>query len=219
SRRPTNGLTKYAPAFAASSACAAEKHSVTLTRMPSPDRALHTLMPSLVSGTLTIMHGSIFAMSCPCCIMPAKSVAVTSPLTGPLTMPQIFLRLSRKSPGSLASRVGFVVTPSMIPRSASLSMSLMLPVSTNSFITPPDPNTFSRLPRGFGDACRRRAEVAGLVHGAHGVDVLPASLDAVAERRLPDRRGRDRLQSVGRRDRAQHDVPVEIAFRVRLPDQ
>ena len=35
SSRPTNGLMKLAPALAASSACAAEKHSVTLTIAPS----------------------------------------------------------------------------------------------------------------------------------------------------------------------------------------
>ena len=49
-------------------------------------------MPSRVSGTLTTMCSSIFAMSCPSRIMPAKSVATTSPLTGPLTMSQIFFR-------------------------------------------------------------------------------------------------------------------------------
>ena len=66
--------------------------------------------------------------------MPAKSVAVTSPLTGPFTIWQIFLRFSLKSPGSLASSVGLVVTPSMMPIAASVSMSLMLPESMNSFM-------------------------------------------------------------------------------------
>jgi hypothetical protein len=84
-----------APALAASSACAAEKQSVTLTRMPSPDSDLHALMPSRVSGTFTIMCESMPAMSCPCESMPAKSVAVTSPLTGPFTIWQIFFRFSR----------------------------------------------------------------------------------------------------------------------------
>ena len=77
-------------------------------------------------------------MSCPSRIMPAKSVAVTSPLTGPLTMSQIFLRFARKSPGSFASSDGFVVTPSRMPSDARASMSLMLPVSANSFIGSPD---------------------------------------------------------------------------------
>ena len=118
SSRPTNGLMKVAPALAASSACAAEKHSVTLTRMPSPDKALQALMPSRVSGTLTTMCSSIAAMSWPSRIMPAKSVAVTSPLTGPFTMSQIFFRFCRKSPGSFASSDGLVVTPSMMPSAA-----------------------------------------------------------------------------------------------------
>ena len=52
-------------------------------------------MPSRVSGTLTTMCGSIAAMSCPSRIMPAKSVATTSPLTGPFTMSQIFFRFCR----------------------------------------------------------------------------------------------------------------------------
>ena len=66
--------------------------------------------------------------------MPAKSVAITSPLTGPLTISQIFFRFSRKSPGSFASSDGLVVTPSMMPIAASVSMSLMLPVSMKSFM-------------------------------------------------------------------------------------
>src|SRR2546425_7608037 len=49
-------------------------------------------------------------------------------------MPQIFFRLSRKSPGSFARSDGLVVTPSRMPSAAMASMSLMLPVSTNSFI-------------------------------------------------------------------------------------
>ena len=102
--------------------------------MPSPDSALHALTPSRVSGTFTTMCASIFAMSWPSRIMPAKSVAVTSPLTGPLTMSQIFFRFARKSPGSFASSDGFVVTPSRMPSAAIASISLMLPVSANSFM-------------------------------------------------------------------------------------
>ena len=71
SSRPTNGLTNDAPAFAASSACAALNTSVTLTRMPSPLSDLHAWMPSRVSGTFTTMWESIFAMSCPSRIIPA----------------------------------------------------------------------------------------------------------------------------------------------------
>ena len=43
---------KVAPALAASSAWAAEKHRVTLTIEPSPVSALHAFRPSGVSGTL-----------------------------------------------------------------------------------------------------------------------------------------------------------------------
>ena len=102
--------------------------------MCSPDRALQALMPSRVSGTLTTMCGSIVAMSWPSRIMPAKSVAVTSPLTGPFTMSQILFRFARKSPDSFARSDGFVVTPSRMPSDAIASISLMLPVSANSFM-------------------------------------------------------------------------------------
>ena len=61
-------------------------------------------------------------------------VAVTSPLTGPLTISQIRLRFCRKSPASFARSEGLVVTPSRMPSAAMASMSLMLPVSTKSFM-------------------------------------------------------------------------------------
>ena len=89
SRRPTNGLTIAAPAFAASSACAAENTSVTFTLRPSRVSVLHARTPSLVNGTLTTMCSSIVARSRPSRIMPSKSVASTSALTGPCTMRQI----------------------------------------------------------------------------------------------------------------------------------
>ena len=60
----------------------------------------------------------IVAISWPSRIIPAKSVAMTSPLTGPLTISQIFFRFALTSPDSLASSDGFVVTPSRMPRSA-----------------------------------------------------------------------------------------------------
>jgi hypothetical protein len=50
---PTNGLTINAPALAAMIAYAAEKHSVTLTRIPSLLSAEVVLMPSRVSGHFT----------------------------------------------------------------------------------------------------------------------------------------------------------------------
>src|SRR3546814_19002669 len=57
--RPTKGETKVAPAFAASSACAAEKQSVTLTIAPSLVSALQVLSPSIVNGTLMPTFGAI----------------------------------------------------------------------------------------------------------------------------------------------------------------
>ncbi len=58
-----NGLTNDAPTLAASRACVAEKISVTLTGMPSPDRVLHAFTPSRVNGTLTTMCSSMAARS------------------------------------------------------------------------------------------------------------------------------------------------------------
>src|SRR5580765_2160959 len=63
SRRPTNGLTKYAPTFAARSACVGEKTSVTLTFLPSDESALHALTPSFVNGTFTTMCSSLAAFT------------------------------------------------------------------------------------------------------------------------------------------------------------
>src|SRR5437868_1930170 len=115
--------------------------------------------------------------------MPAKSVAVTSPLTGPFTMSQIFFRFWRKSPGSFASSDGFVVTPSMMPMSDSFWMSAMLPESMNSFM----------------------AGSLRLVHD--GVDELADPFDLhgyrVAGDERPDAFGRARRDDVARFER--HD--------------
>ena len=92
SSRPTNGLTKVAPAFAASSACAAENTSVTLTRMPSSDSVLQAWMPSRVSGTLTTMCSSMLRDVVSLAHHAGEFGRTTSPLTGPFTMAQIFLR-------------------------------------------------------------------------------------------------------------------------------
>ena len=51
---------KLAPALAASSAWLAEKHSVTLTIVPSDVSALQVLRPSTVSGTLMHTLSAIF---------------------------------------------------------------------------------------------------------------------------------------------------------------
>src|SRR5437762_14368815 len=88
----------------------------------------------------------------------------------------------------------------MMPMAASVSMSLMLPESTNSFIGAPemaslfihDPRNSRSFARAFHDANRRRTRVAGLVHGFHHVDVRPAGRHRVLEPRLRDRRRRER---------------------------
>ena len=85
SSRPMNGEMKVAPALAASSAWLAEKHSVTLTIVPSPVSALQALRPSQVSGTLTVTFLAILASARPSLSMPSRSVAATSALTGPGT--------------------------------------------------------------------------------------------------------------------------------------
>jgi hypothetical protein len=54
SSAPTNGLTR-SRRFGASSACAAEKHRRHVDANALADSDLHALMPSRVSGTLTIM--------------------------------------------------------------------------------------------------------------------------------------------------------------------
>ncbi len=71
SRRPTNGLTKYAPTLAAISACAAENTSVTLTRVPSSVSVLHARTPACVNGTLTTMCSEILRSSRPSRSMPS----------------------------------------------------------------------------------------------------------------------------------------------------
>ena len=55
---PMNGLTYFAPDFAASSAWFAEKTSVTLTGVPSEDSARHARRPSGVMGTFTTTLGA-----------------------------------------------------------------------------------------------------------------------------------------------------------------
>src|ERR1051325_10426622 len=187
--------------------------------MPSPDSALHARMPSRVSGTLTTMCGSIFAMSWPCVSMPAKSVAVTSPLTGPFTMSQILFRFWRQSPSSFARSDGLVVTPSRMPSAATASISLMLPVSTKSFIVlPPRGRSIAAiLPRRFLLAVRKLARIARLVDRLDGVDVPHARVHFVFVVRLRDWRGHQRRQ-VGAGP-AEYDVTDEVRLAVRIPNE
>ena len=71
SSRPMKGEMKVAPALAASSACGAEKQSVTLTMVPSSVSALQAFSPSQVSGTLTATLSAIFRRIAASRIMPS----------------------------------------------------------------------------------------------------------------------------------------------------
>ena len=63
------------------------------------------------------MLGAILASSRASFTISSVVNPITSPLTGPSTIPQIFFNCSIGSTPSLAKSVGFVVTPSRIPRS------------------------------------------------------------------------------------------------------
>jgi hypothetical protein len=65
SSRPTKGEMKVAPALAASSACAAEKQSVTLTLMPSSAQRLAGLQPVDGERHLDAMLSASFASAGP----------------------------------------------------------------------------------------------------------------------------------------------------------
>ena len=95
-----------APALAASSAWLAEKHSVTLTIVPSPVSALQVLSPSIVSGTLMQTLSAILRRISASLIIVAWSSATTSARTGPSTMPQISFVTSMKSRPDLAISAG-----------------------------------------------------------------------------------------------------------------
>src|ERR1700751_4813637 len=66
--------------------------------------------------------------------MPSRSVAVTSTLTGPLTVLQISRTPSLNGRPSFATRDGFVVTPSRTPISWPSRISLMFAVSRKNFM-------------------------------------------------------------------------------------
>src|SRR6266571_7374440 len=129
SSRPMKGLTHQAPALAARRAWLGEKHSVTLTLIPSDASALQAFKPSGISGTLTMMFLWILARSLPSLIMASASTLTTSALTGPSTIEQISWRRSLKLRPSLATSDGLVVTPSRMPQLAASLISFALPVS------------------------------------------------------------------------------------------
>src|SRR5258705_7644711 len=135
SRRPRRGLIKEAPALAARIACAAEKHKVTLTLIPSFANRRVALSPSRVSGHLTTTLGAILEYSRPSRSMPSVSWLVTSAETGPWTISQMAAICCLKStPPSLAISEGLVVTPSAIPNEAPSRISFRFAVSRKNFI-------------------------------------------------------------------------------------
>src|SRR2546425_1798536 len=129
SSRPMKGLTHQAPALAARRAWLGEKHSVTLTLIPSEASALQAFKPSGISGTLTTMFLWILARSLPSLIIASASTLTTSALTGPSTIEQTSRRRSLKLRPSLATSDGLVVTPSRMPQLAASLISFVLPVS------------------------------------------------------------------------------------------
>jgi hypothetical protein len=129
SSRPTNGEMYVAPALAASSACVALKHSVTLVLMPSSAQILVAFRPSAISGILTTMLGRSAASSRASFIISSQVVETTSAETGPLTTSQISSSTSRNLRPVLATSDGFVVTPSTRPMAAASLISRTSAVS------------------------------------------------------------------------------------------
>src|SRR3990172_8281565 len=118
SRRPMNGLTYFAPAFAARIAWFALKMSVVLIRTPSFDRTLIALRPSVVIWIFTTTFLWSFASCRPCLTISSASVDVTSRLIGPSTRARMSWITSPHFRPVFATRVGFVVTPSRTPHHA-----------------------------------------------------------------------------------------------------
>ena len=135
SKRPMKGEMKVAPAFAANKAWLAAKHKVTLTILPSWLSTRQAFKPSHVRGSFTAILLANSASFRPSAIILSASVAVTSALTGPDTMPQISLVTSKISRPDFLIKDGFVVTPSTIPRSFNSIISETSAVSTKNFMT------------------------------------------------------------------------------------
>ena len=64
--------------------------SVQLVLMPSSAKRAMASRPSSLMGTLTTMFGAILAKWRPSRSIPSTSSAITSALTGPEVMPQIW---------------------------------------------------------------------------------------------------------------------------------
>src|SRR3990172_2561051 len=129
SRRPMNGLTYFAPAFAARIAWFALKMSVVLIRTPSFDRTLIALRPSVVIWIFTTTFLWSFASCRPCLTISSAWVDVTSRLIGPSTRARMSWITSDHFRPVFATSVGFVVTPSTTPQDAASRISSMFAVS------------------------------------------------------------------------------------------
>ena len=117
--RPMKGETYVAPAFAAISACEAEKISVTLVSTPSSVKTLVAASPSGVQGILMITFEGNSAFNWRACSnIPGVSIAVTSAEIGPEQIPAISPTTSLKSRPLFFISDGLVVTPSRIPQAA-----------------------------------------------------------------------------------------------------
>ena len=134
SSRPTKGEMNFAPALAASKACPAVKHKVTLTSVPASLSARQVISPSRVNGTFTVTLGAMAASFWPSVSIVLKSVAVTSALTGPSTRLQISAIVSRMLRPDLAIKDGFVVIPSTNPVSQSAVISPISALSRKIFM-------------------------------------------------------------------------------------
>src|SRR5512140_2808767 len=152
-----------------------------LTGIFSALSVAHARTPALPNGSLMTTCGSIAESSRPSRIIPSTSVAITSALTGPLTIWQIRLVISRGSPFSFAISDGLVVTPSTMPRATNDSMSCRLPVSRKIFMR-------------LSPILHRIGEFADAGH---------ANREDVAGGERPDPRRRPRRDDVARQQR--HD--------------
>src|SRR6185312_15925492 len=135
SKRPTNGDTMVAPAFATNKACTGEKTKVTLVRMPSAVSFFTATMPFSVIGIFTTTLLANFASSLPSETIWSISSPITSAETGPLTSLQIDLITSKKGFPDFAIRDGLVVTPSTQPRKLAALISSISAESIKNFIS------------------------------------------------------------------------------------
>jgi len=105
--------------------------------MPSPERIFVALSPSVVMGTLMTTLPPSSTSFLASTAMPAASRLTTSRLTGPGTAARISRTTSSNGLFSFATRLGFVVTPSHMPRLNASRISPMFAESIKNFMQPP----------------------------------------------------------------------------------